>query len=207
MLSTIAHAVATPFRGGVVCAALVLGLAMPLPAAAQSSARHNGGADDPFGRRGWHLELGGHAAFETWNYNISHEEMYAVVPGMTYGMRHGLAITATAPLYYVSQRGVNAYLFGVTVGVRGRVYHRARVSAFLEFDVGVSEADTYVPPRGTRFNYLVLGAAGATIRCLPGVHLLASVKWVHISNNGLAGPSRNPDIEAVGPHLSMLLRF
>lgn len=180
---------------------------MPLPAAAQSSARHNGPEDDPFERRGWHLELGGHAAFETWNYNISHEEMYAIVPGMTYGMRRGFAITATTPLYYVSQRGVDAYLFGVTVGVRGRVYRRSRVSAFLEFDVGVSEADTYVPPRGTRFNYLALGAAGATIRCLPGVHLLASVKWVHVSNNGLAGSSRNPDIEAVGPHLGMLLRF
>jgi hypothetical protein len=29
--------------------------------------------DDPFARGGWHLELGAHAAIETWNYNANHE--------------------------------------------------------------------------------------------------------------------------------------
>ncbi|MCA1652229.1 MAG: hypothetical protein LC753_18875, partial [Acidobacteria bacterium] len=170
MFSTIAHGITRPWHGVLLLTAVVLGAGFPIPAAAQSSERLKVAEDDPFERRGWYLELGGHAAFETWNYNISHEEMYAVVSGMTYGIRQGVAITATAPLYYVSQRGVDAYLLGVTVGLRGRVYHRSRVSAFVEFDVGVSEADTYVPPRGTRFNYLALGAAGATIRCRPGVH-------------------------------------
>jgi hypothetical protein len=81
------------------------------------------------------------------------------------------------------------------------------VSLFLEGEVGVSESDTYVPPRGTRFNYVALGAAGATIRLRPGLHLLTGMKLLHVSNNGLAGRNRNPDIEAVGPHASVLIRF
>jgi hypothetical protein len=163
--------------------------------------------NDPFARRGWHLELGGHGALETWNYNASHEEMFGFRAGLTYGLGNGITLTAGGPLYYVDQRGVDGYLLGATAGVRGRLYRRGRVSLFLEGEVGVSEADTPVPPRGTRFNYLALGGVGATVRLRTGLHLLTGMKLVHVSNNGLAGRDRNPDIEAVGPHAALLIRF
>lgn len=163
--------------------------------------------DDAFQSRGWHLELGGHGALETWNYNGSHEEMYGMRAGVAYGLGNGITLIGGWPLYFVSQRGVDGYLFATTFGLRGRVYRHGRFSAFLEFEVGVSESDTSVPPRGTRFNYLAMGGAGATIRLRPGVHLLTGLKWIHVSNNGLAGRDRNPDIEAVGPHASVLVRF
>jgi len=193
-----------------VLAAAALTLAVAPPAHAQAADARAAGApdpDDPFARRGWHLELGGHGALETWNYNISHEELYGLRSGLTYGLRNGLTLVAGSPLYYVSQRTTDGYVMGATLGVRGRVYRRRHASAFLDFEVGVSEADTPVPPRGTRFNYLVLGGAGATFRLRPGLHVLVGLKWIHISNNGLAGRDRNPDIEAVGPHASLLIRF
>jgi hypothetical protein len=164
-------------------------------------------APDPFADRGWHLELAWHSALETWNYNTSHESMHGLSAGLTYGLRSGLVLTARAPLYYVDQRGVDAMLFGVTAGVRGRVLRRGRVSVFLEADVGISESDTVTPPRGTRFNYLVLGGGGATVRLRHALHLLASMRWAHVSNGGLAGRDRNPDIEAVGPQVGVLIGF
>jgi hypothetical protein len=170
------------------------------PAQAQTST-------DPFANGSWTLELSSHAAFETWNYNISHEEMYGLVSGITYGLRDGLVLTASGPLYYVDQRGTDAWLLGVTGGLRGRFLHRGRVSAFWEFEVGISEADTFTPPRGTRFNYLALGGAGVTIEVRRGLHLLGGIKWIHVSNNGLAGRDRNPDIEAVGPRIGVLVGF
>jgi hypothetical protein len=194
--STIVHAV-TPLLAGMLLAAVV-------PSSARAQARD---ADDPFARHGWNLELGGHVALETWNYNISHEEVYGLCAGLTYGLGNGITLKTSWPLYYASQRGTNAYLLGTTIGVRARIYRRGRVSVFLEGDVGVSEADTFVPPRGTRFNYLALGGAGFTVRLRPGVHLLAGLKLLHLSNNSLAGRGRNPDIEAVGPHAAILLRF
>lgn len=163
--------------------------------------------NDAFQSRGWHLELGGHGALETWNYNGSHEEMFGMRAGIAYGLGKGITLIAGWPLYYVSQRGVDGSLFGTTFGLRGRIYRYRRASPFLEFEVGLSESDTSVPPRGTRFNYLVLGGAGVTIQLRPGVHLLTGLKWIHVSNNGLAGRDRNPDIEAVGPHASVLVRF
>lgn len=133
--------------------------------------------------------------------------MYGLNAGLTYGLRDGLVLTARAPLYYVSQRGVDGLLLGVSGGIRGRVYRCGRLSVFLEFDVGISDADTMVPPRGTRFNYLAMGGAGTTIGIGRDVHLLAAMRWTHVSNASLAGRSRNPDIEAVGPQLGVVIAF
>lgn len=186
-------------------AALLTAVLTAGPAAAQPTTPGPDG--DPFGRRGWHLQLAAHAAVETWNYNISHETLFGLVPGIAYGVRDGVVLTAAGPVYFVDQRGIDAFLLGATFGVRGRVYRRGRVSGFLEFEVGVSEADTHTPPRGTRFNYLVLGGVGGTVRLRAAVHLLASLRWIHVSNNGLAGRSRNPDIEAIGPQVGVLIGF
>jgi hypothetical protein len=162
---------------------------------------------DPFARRRWHLELGGAGAIEAWNYNISHEDLIAFVPGLTYGLRDGLVFTASWPMYYVFQRGADSYMLAGTFGVRGRVYRRPRWSTYLELRVGVSQADTIVPPRGTRFNFLALGGGGITARLRNGVHGFAGVEWLHISNAGREGDDRNPDIEAIGPKLGLLIAF
>jgi len=185
--------------------AVLVTLALPVHAFAQE---HPGPVpDDPFARRAWSLELGSHVALETWNYNLSHEEMLSAFTGVTYGVGKGVVLKVGSPLYHVWQRHTDGYLFGITWGVRSRIVRRPRWSAFWEFDVGLSESDTYVPPGGTRFNYLALGGAGVTIRVRPGIHALAGLRWIHVSNNTLAGRSRNPDIEAVGPMLGVLMAF
>jgi hypothetical protein len=163
--------------------------------------------DDPFARRSWAIELAGQVELEAWNYNTNHEELYGVITGLTYGLGKGVVLTATAPVTYVSQRGVDGLLLGGTIGVRGRAYRRARLSIFWEFSVGVSQADTFVPPRGTRFNYIAQGGGGVTLRVAHGLHALAAVRWIHLSNNGLAGRDRNPDIEAIGAHVGVLMPF
>jgi hypothetical protein len=163
--------------------------------------------EDPLSRRGWQLELTPHGAIETWNYNGNHEDMLGLFAGITYGIREGLALKVASPLYYVWQRDTDGYLFGLTWGVRGRLVKKRRWSGFWEFEVGVSESDTFVPPRGTRFNYLAIGGGGVLVRVRPGVHALGGLRWVHVSNNSLAGRSRNPDIEAIGPTVGLLFGF
>jgi hypothetical protein len=163
--------------------------------------------EDPLAGHGWHLDLTVHSAFEVANYNGNHEEMLAGFAGFTYGIREGLAVRVATPLYYVWQRGTDGYLFGVTGGLRGRLVKKPRWSVFWEFELGVSEADTYVPPRGTRFNYLAIGGGGVTVRIRTGIHLLGGLRFVHLSNNSLAGRNRNPDIEALGPAIGLLYGF
>jgi hypothetical protein len=163
--------------------------------------------EDPFAEGRWRAEFVAQAALEAWNYNTSHEELYGLVQGVTYGLRTGLVLTARQRLYYVSQRRNDSRVLGLTAGLRGRAYRRGHASIFWQFDLGISDAAVAVPNRGTRFNYLALGGAGVAVRLRPGLHTLAGLRWVHVSNNGLAGRTRNPDIEAVGPTVGMLVGF
>lgn len=163
--------------------------------------------DDAFAKGAWHRELGVHGAIETWNYNVSHETLVGATVGLSYGLGKGVALVLSAPLYYVEQRTPDAWLLGFTWGGRWRVLERRRASLFLEGEVGVSRAEHDVPPGGTRFNYLALGTVGVTTKLRRDTHLLAGLKLVHVSNNGIAGRSRNPDIEAIGPRIAILTRF
>ena len=164
-------------------------------------------ADDAFAPHRWHFQSTLHAAVEAWNYNISHEELYGISEGVTYGMRDGLVLTFNQRVYYISQRANDTWLLGLTFGVRGRVYRTGRMDVFLEGNLGISDAAIAAPPRGTRFNYLALGSGGVLVRVKPRIDLLAALQLIHISNNGLKGPSRNPDVEAIGPVLGVLIGF
>jgi hypothetical protein len=147
------------------------------------------------------------AALEAWNYNPSHEELYGLIQGVTYGIRTGLVATVRQRLIYVSQRRNDSRVLGITGGLRGRLYRRGRASAFWQFDLGVSDAAVAVPPRGTRFNYLALGGGGFTWRINRRLDLVTTLEVIHISNAGIAGADRNPDIEAIGPSLGFIVGF
>jgi hypothetical protein len=171
---------------------------------AQSTARP---PDDPFAAGRWHAEATLEGALEAWNYNISHEELYGLVQGLTYGVRNGLALTLHQRVYYVSQRANDSWLLGLTFGLRGRIYERGRATVFLDGSLGISDGAIAAPPRGTRFNYLAIGGGGVLFRVGPRVHVLTALQLIHISNASLRGRSRNPDIEAIGPTIGAVFGF
>ena len=163
--------------------------------------------EDVFAKGRWHAEFALQAAVEAWNYNPSHEELYGLVQGVTYGLRDGLVVVARQHLYYVSQRANDSRVLGLTGGLRGRVFRRGRASAFLQFDIGISDAAVAAPPGGTRFNYLAIGGGGFTWRINRRLDAITTLEVIHVSNAGIAGPDRNPDIEAIGPSLGLLIGF
>jgi hypothetical protein len=87
------------------------------------------------------------------------------------------------------------------------VYRRGRTTGFLQFDVGISDAAVALPPGGTRFNYLAIGGGGVMVRINQRLQAVASIEVIHVSNAGLAGNDRNPDIEAIGPSLGLSIGF
>jgi hypothetical protein len=112
-------------------------LAMTGHADAQTA---QGSSSDAFAARRWHADFSINAVLEAWNYNGSHEEIYGLTQGVTYGLRDGLLVIARQRLSYVSQRSNDSRILGLTSGLRGRVYRRGRASAFLQFDFGISDA-------------------------------------------------------------------
>lgn len=167
-----------------------------------------GGAhDDPFAGHRWHAEFALQTGLEAWNYNGSHEELYGLQQGVTYGLREGLVLKAQQRFYYLSQRKNDTWVLGLTVGLRKRVYRRGRAAGFVQFEFGVTDAAIAAPPRGTRFNYLALGGGGLLVRLKPALHLVMSADVIHLSNASLKGPDRNPDIEAIGPTMGLVVGF
>jgi hypothetical protein len=161
----------------------------------------------PFAAHAWHAEAEAIAAFEAWNYNVSHEDVFGLNESVTYGLRDGVVLRAGQRLAYVSQRAEDAVLLGLTIGVRARVAQRGRVTAFVQTDVGITHTAIATPPRGTRFNYLAIGGGGVMIRVRPRVHVFTTAQLIHISNASVKGPGRNPDLEAIGPAVGLNLRF
>jgi hypothetical protein len=174
---------------------------------AQPSLAQTPAADDPFANDRWHAEFATTMDLEAWNYNISREQLYGLTEGATYGLRDGLVLTATQRIFYVSQQANDAWVLSLTSGLRCRVYHGRRLSAFLEFAAGISDTSIATPPRGTRFNYVLLGSAGTLTRLRSRLYLLSNAHVTHLSNASLKGPSRNPDIEAIGVSLGLLVGF
>jgi hypothetical protein len=162
---------------------------------------------DAFAKGRWRAEFLAEAALEAWNYNPSHEELYGLTQGVSYGLRDGLVLIVRQRLFYISQRRNDSRLLGITSGLRARVYRHGRTSGFLQFDLGVSDAAVALPPGGTRFNYVAIGGGGMMMQINQRIQAIAVVEVIHISNAGIAGPDRNPDIEAIGPSLGVTIGF
>ena len=173
-------------------------VAAAAPASAQS---------DPFAAHRWHFEAETQAALEAWNYNGSHEELYGLHETLSYGVADGVVLRFGQHVVYVSQRGNDTWVLGLTFGARKRVYRRGGMSVFLQGELGISDAAIAAPPRGTRFNYIAMGGAGALIPLTPRVHFVGTLEVFHLSNASLKGPGRNPDIEAIGLSVGLNIGF
>ncbi|HSL21481.1 MAG TPA: hypothetical protein VK886_08095 [Vicinamibacterales bacterium] len=153
------------------------------------------------------LSLSASGLSEAWNYNGSREEAYAVEAGLTYGVRDRVAVGITTVTVYVSQRRTDAFAIGCLGGVKWAVYQGGGRTVSLDVEVGAARAEIPVPPRGTRFNYLWRVGASATTAVWRDVHAVAAFGWLHVSNNSLRGPDRNPDIQALGFKAGVLIPF
>ena len=100
-----------------------------------------------------------------------------------------------------------AFVNGIMPIYRVRLFEGEKTSMFVELGAGVSWSDTDVPPRGTKFNYLIVTSAGLTHKLSDQVYAIASARVLHLSNASLMGPNRNPDIEAVGGYFGVFIGF
>jgi hypothetical protein len=77
---------------------------------------------------------------------------------------------------------------------------------FLDTGVGLATAAQRVPPTGTRRNYLVVLGGGIEVPWST-LHFSAGARWLHVSNGGREGSSRNPDIQSLGGFVGVGWRF
>jgi hypothetical protein len=159
----------------------------------------------PLVPRGWVVEVAGEVQREAWNYNLSDEDLFGGLVDLWYPVGRHWSIGAGALVRWVHQERVpSTPIAGLTLMAR-RHFEHAKLSYFVEVGGGMSYAARFVPQRGTRFNYLAEAGAGVVHPTGRYAHFIASFRFLHVSNNGLAGRDRNPDIEAFGFRVGMSL--
>jgi hypothetical protein len=151
------------------------------------------------------MEVAGDVYREAWNYNLSDEDLFGGSVGLWYPLASRWSIGGEALCLWVHQEMAPSAPLAAIALIARRQFARVRLSYFVEGGGGLSYAARFVPNRGTRFNYVAEAGAGITHATSRYVHFIASFRFLHVSNNGLAGRDRNPDIEAFGIRIGMLL--
>jgi hypothetical protein len=145
---------------------------------------------------------------ESWNHNGSTEWLAAGLFGVLYRFADRWSLAVETNLTYVGQDGVrDAFIVGVSPLVRFDALCRDRLTLFVELGPGWSWSDSSVPARGTHFNYMAQAGGGVLFGGGPNVKIVTGVRWVHFSNAGREGRSRNPDIEALGGYSGVVIWF
>lgn len=167
------------------------------------------GPRGPFqGGGGFGVEFAGTLMTEAWNQNGSHEWVGDGSLAIWWGFKPGQAIIAEFHVTPVFQdRPRNAFVNGFTPTYRWRFYEKGPTSLYGEIGLGVSWSDTQVPERGTRFNFMTAMSVGAMRRLGSQSHLVASFRWMHLSNASRFGRDHNPDIEALGGYFGINFGF
>ncbi len=154
----------------------------------------------------WKLEVAGVFFREAWDLNRQRERPVGGVILFARSLKPNWAIGVETTLLHVSQKpGPNIFLPAWSLMLRRDLFRFGIFSVFAEGSGGLSYASDRVPARGTQFNLVSQLGMGLLGRISPRGRLVTSVRWLHLSNNGLNGSSRNPDIQAVGLYLGWRL--
>jgi hypothetical protein len=189
-------------------ALLLLGSARPVRAQTPRSGPDPARPIAPFTRNALGIELAGGALTEAWNSNGSHEWIGEGTFSVNWTFAKSMMLVAQFHAAGISQASPRAaFLNGFVTAVRFRVFTREDWTMFVEIGPGVSWSDTATPPRGTRFNYLLVANTGFMYRLTPQVHAVMNARLLHLSNASLKGRDHNPDIEALGATFGIYFRF
>lgn len=162
----------------------------------------------PFARNAIGVEVGAGFFTEAWNSNGTHEWIGEGTFAVSWAFKEGAALVVEFHAAGIAQtQPRTAFLNGLAPVLRWRVLTRGASSMFIDLGAGVSWSDTTVPPRGTRFNYMLIAGAGLTHQLSRQVYAVASARLIHLSNASLMGPNHNPDIEALGGYFGLHFAF
>ena len=108
---------------------------------------------------------------------------------------------------FVSQPGPEAFGGGPQLVFRHHLYNTRDVSFFLDVTAGIFASTEPVPEDGTDFNFIEQFGAGVARRMSETTHLLAGVRYYHLSNAGLDGDDNNPSNNGICLYLGLMFKL
>src|SRR5436190_21831655 len=125
---------------------------------------------DPFARNAMGIEIAGGVLTEAWNFNSNYEWIGEGTFSVNWSYRDGQTLVVEFHAAGINQSEPrNAFLNAIVPNVRFRVWSHERWTMFVEVGAGASWSDTTTPPRGTRFNFLLMANTGFMYRLTPQI--------------------------------------
>jgi hypothetical protein len=163
---------------------------------------------DPFERDIRTFEFAGSYLPEAWNKNLATDRLAGATFTAGASWAPGWqALTEIAIGRAMLGRSPDALYVGLTGGFRRHLVGRGRSRVFVDALFGVALANRHVPDRGTSFNWVAQGGGGFMRHLTDQAHLVSGLRVFHLSNAGMKGHDRNPDIEAIGGYAGVAFAF
>jgi hypothetical protein len=124
--------------------------------------------------------------------------------GASYYFRDNMSLGLELVGYGISQPGPEAFAGGPQIVFRHHLVNTRDTSFFLDLTAAFAEANERVPGEGTRFNFVEQFGMGVTRDLSGNAHLLAGVRYYHLSNAGIEGQERNPSNNGIVGYVGLL---
>lgn len=166
----------------------------------------------PFSSGAWTLDVFGGGATSLVGDEI--DGFFSGGIGASYYLLDGVAVRGELIGAGFDQDGNDAAAAGFNLLARAHYLRRDDWSLFAEAGAGILLSDPSVPDGdrrrnddGTHLNFTPTVGLGATYRLGTNTHLVATVRYVHISNAGIDGASRNPSFDGIGAWIGLMWHF
>jgi hypothetical protein len=101
----------------------------------------------------------------------------------------------------------DAYGAGLSLVYRNHLFTWDRATFFSDIEFGPLQSTARIPSGGTDFNVAFRSGIGGTYQLDDHLHLLAGVRYFHISNAHLEGPRRNPSVNGIEGYFGVMWKF
>lgn len=108
--------------------------------------------------------------------------------------------------YGVTTRDDTAAATQASLGFRHHVYQVGDTSLFADIGFGIFDASKRIPNNGTYFNFTFHSGVGLDHPLSDHVDLIAGIRYFHLSNARIDGPSHNPSLNGPEGYIGLMFR-
>lgn len=155
-----------------------------------------------FGEDSWSMEITGNYLADLSNRDL---QMGGGNVGVNYYLDNGISLGLQVAGYYVDETDGQGVAGSLGFLVRQHFIRRENWSFYVDVGESLFEADRNVPHDGTHFNFLFHTGPGITWKLAERVHLMAGVRYFHISNAQINGADRNPASNGIEGYVGVML--
>ncbi|HET6246736.1 MAG TPA: acyloxyacyl hydrolase [Tepidisphaeraceae bacterium] len=141
------------------------------------------------------------------SFDLSPTRFESGLVGVGYYVWDNFSLNAEAAGFSVQQPGPDSIITEFDLKLRHHLYNSGNFSFFVDAGGGVSYATDRTPFGGTYYNYTIQTGPGVSWKLRQNLFLMGGVRYWHLSNARLEGPTHNPSVNALEGYVGLMFTF